>query len=168
MPSDTIYGLSCRALDQDAVKKLHQIKNRDQRPFIVLISSVTQMHDLGLIATDFGPALRYWPGKLSAIGKADRAPEYLHMGTKTLAVRQPDYPELTKLINTTGPLISTSANLSGQEPAHTLAEAREIFGDELDFYVDAGPIKSAASTIARVRFAKLEVIRQGEVKLDEV
>jgi len=168
MPTDTIYGLSCRALDQSAVKRLHQVKNRDSRPFIILISSINQLHELGLIAGDFGPALGYWPGKLSVIGKADRAPEYLHMGTKTLAVRQPDYPELLGLINKTGPLVSTSANLSGQEPAHSLADAQKIFGDKLDFYVDVGPIDAQPSTIVKTSFAKLKVIRQGEVKINEI
>jgi L-threonylcarbamoyladenylate synthase len=167
LPTDTIYGLSCAASSRMAVERIHRIKRRDKsKPFVILISGTEQLEELGIAAAEAAPALRYWPGKLTIICKAPKAPEWLHMGTGTLAVRQPDYPELIELIRQTGSLVSTSANLAGGEPAVTAAVAEEYFGDRLDFYVDAGPLKGQPSTIARKNFKNgLEVIRQGSVHI---
>ncbi|MDB5161057.1 MAG: hypothetical protein JWO96_437 [Candidatus Saccharibacteria bacterium] len=167
MPSDTVYGLSALAANKLAVKKIHTIKSRSyHRPFIVLISDISQLEELGISINDAEPAFKYWPGPLSIICPA-AAPEYLELGTGSLAVRLPDNEELIRLVDRTGPLISTSANLEGQETVHTVEEAREIFGDKLDFYVDAGEIDSKVSTIIKVQGDTLEVIRQGAVKIDK-
>jgi L-threonylcarbamoyladenylate synthase len=169
MPSDTIYGLSCRALDKKTVERLRKIKGRDKnKPFIVLISSADQLDELGIITTDAAPALRYWPGRLTIICQAEGAPLWLHRGTKTLAVRQPDDETLRQLIDKTGPLISTSANIADQRPAKSFAGAQKLFGDKLDFYVDRGTISKKASTIIRATFSKVEVVRQGSVKIKGV
>jgi len=111
------------------------------------------------------PALRYWPGRLTIICQAEGAPLWLHRGTKTLAVRQPDDETLRQLIDKTGPLISTSANIADQRPAKSFAGAQKLFGDKLDFYVDRGTISKKASTIIRATFSKVEVVRQGSVKV---
>ncbi|HVS79221.1 MAG TPA: L-threonylcarbamoyladenylate synthase [Candidatus Saccharimonadales bacterium] len=168
LPSDTIYGLSCRAPDQKAVERVHQIKRRDKtKPFVILISRVEQLNELGIITTEAAPALRYWPGKLTMICEAQDAPAWLHMGTRSLAVRQPDYPELRELIDKVGPIVSTSANLSGGQPAASVSDAQKYFGDKLDFYVDAGQLSGQPSTIIRKNNYELEVVRQGAVKVKE-
>ena len=168
MPSDTIYGLSCRALNKNAVERLYKIKKRGKnKPFIVLISGTSQLPDLDVITTDVAPALRYWPGRLTIICDANNAPVWLHRGTKTLAVRQPDDEALRNLIDKTGPLISTSANLASNKSALTVNKAQKYFGEKLDFYVDKGAINRKPSTIIRATFSKVEVVRQGAVKIKE-
>jgi L-threonylcarbamoyladenylate synthase len=168
MPSDTIYGLSCRALDKKAVERLHRIKGRDKKkPFIVLISDTTQLKELGVISTEIAAALRYWPGPLTIISEAEEAPSWLHRGTRSLAVRQPDNQEVLELMKRAGPLISTSANEAGQKPIDSTTKAQKIFGKKLDFYVDAGVIKNKPSTIIRKNNYKFEVIRRGAIKFKE-
>jgi len=107
----------------------------------------------------------YWPGPFSVIFKSD-APEYLTRGTQSLAVRLPDYPDLLSLINKTGPLISTSANLKGAPPAASVKEALAVFNGSLDFYVDAGQLDNQPSTLARFTDGRLDVVRQGAVKIN--
>lgn len=168
MPSDTIYGLSCRALDEAAVERLRKIKGRDKaKPFIVLISTIDQLAGIGVISTDVVSALRYWPGPVTLICDAVVAPLWLHRGTKTLAIRQPDDKLLRDLIAKVGPIISTSANLANKKPAHSATSARKYFGGQLDFYVDKGAINKKPSTIIRSIFRKVEVVRQGAVKIKE-
>jgi L-threonylcarbamoyladenylate synthase len=169
LPSDTIYGLSGLALDKGAVERIHKLKRRDKaKPFVVLISRIEQLDGLGIITTDAAPALRYWPGKLTIICEALKAPSWLHMGSRTLAVRQPAYPQLRKLIDETGPVISTSANLAGGKPAMTAQTAEKYFGNKLDFYIDVGRLSGKPSTIIKKNNYKVEVIRQGAVKFKEV
>src|SRR5579862_9001192 len=168
LPTDTIYGLSCTALNEKAVGQVQKIKARDKtKPFVILISKIDQLEDLGIISTDAAPALRYWPGSLTIVCAARAAPRWLQMGTQTLAVRQPDYPQLRELIDKVGPIVSTSANLAGGKPAVSAGEAEKYFGDKLDFYVDVGRLAGRPSTIIRKNGYKLEVLRQGAVKLKE-
>jgi len=167
MPSDTIYGLSCVAKLAEAVERIHKLKDRDSdKPFIVLFSNPSQLNELGIESKDITKALKYWPGKLSFITEAHRAPEWLKRHTDSLAIRQPADINLLELIDKTGPIISTSANISGQEPANSRLQAENVFGDKLDFYVDVGQLNSLPSTIVRNDGAGgLTILRQGEVKL---
>lgn len=166
LPSDTIYGLSCIALNRASVEKIHKVKRRDKtKPFVILISRIEQLNDLGIITTDAAPALRYWPGKLTLICEASKAPDWLQMRTGTLAVRQPNYPKLRELIDKAGPIISTSANTAGGQPAASVEQARGYFRDKLDFYVDAGILIGEPSTIVKSSFKGLEVIRPGAIKI---
>lgn len=111
MPTDTIYGLHAVAANAEAVARIAELKGRDeqQKPFIVLASSVAQLPELGITAApDLIEALAsLWPAPLTAV---------LPRGGSTLAVRIPDVEWLRALVSRTGPLVSTSANRSG-EPA---------------------------------------------------
>jgi L-threonylcarbamoyladenylate synthase len=166
MPSDTVYGLSCRALNRPAVERIYEIKGRDWgKPFIILISSLEMLDLLSIDREEVKPAEKYWPGPLTIICSAPAAPAWLHRGTQTLAVRIPNQPELLKLIDQTGPLVSTSANQQGHTTAASAAEAKEIFGETLDFYVDQGRLSNKSSTIVKLEQGKLKVLRQGATKL---
>ena len=163
LPSDTIYGLSCVALNERAVERIYQLKGRDyDKPFIILLTSVEQAAQLGVNPKDLGPVKDLWPAPLTAITRAgQKTPELLHRGTYTLALRVPDNAELRKLISRTGPLVSTSANPQGQEPAKTLEQAKKYFGDKLDFYIDAGDLKIQPSTMVQIQNGGLKIVRQG-------
>lgn len=168
MPSDTIYGLSCRALDRQAVEKLHQIKGRPyDKPFIILVSDIKMLDLLSISSDQAKIAGKYWPGQLTMICPAEHPAKWLDLGLGTLAVRVPDNEALLKLISNTGPLISTSANPNREKPAETINEARKYFRDQLDFYVDTGRLSAIASTIVRLNNDKLEVVRPGAVTIKE-
>jgi len=111
MPTDTIYGLHAVVSNPAAVARIGELKGRDeqQKPFIVLASSAAQLPDLGIeVRPEVLAALTsLWPAPLTAI---------LPRAGATLAVRVPDVEWLRALIDRTGPLVSTSANRSG-EPA---------------------------------------------------
>ncbi len=168
MPSDTIYGLSCLALNNKAVERIHKLKDRgSDKPFIVLISEPEQLVSLGVDIDQTKVMGRYWPGKISLECRAPKAPSWLHRGMHHFAVRVPDYPELLKLIKETGPIISTSANLQGLKPIESVSEAKKLFGNQLDFYVDTGDLRDQEpSTIVVLEDGQLKVDRPGAVKID--
>lgn len=168
MPSDTIYGLSCRALDKEAVGRLREIKGRDKdKPFIILISNETDLNQLSIEPEQKPILKKHWPGPLSIIFDAPNSSNWLHLGTNTLAIRMPDNQALLRLIRKCGPLISTSANPDGKTPAGSITEARKYFSDRLDFYVDGGIVSGPSSTIAKLSDGKLETIREGAIKLSK-
>ena len=166
MPADTVYGLSCSALDESAVNRIYRIKYRlEGKPFIILVSDIDQLKLLKIDPREVEPIKQYWPGGLTYICSAPKTPEWLQRGTKTLAVRLPNHKELKQLIKLVGPIVSTSANLYARKPATSMAEAVKYFGDKLDFYVDVGKIDGLPSTIVRLKSGKLEVLRKGAVKI---
>lgn len=166
LPTDTIYGLSCIALSQPSVQRIHLLKHRDKaKPFVILISKINQLTSLGINNAQTAPALAYWPGPLTLICEAPQAPNWLSLGTATLAIRQPNSRQLRRLMDETGPLISTSVNFQGSKPSANIGEAMSYFGDKLDFYVDAGEMQSMPSTIVKSVSGKLKLIRQGVIRI---
>ncbi len=169
VPTDTVYGLACRAADQAAVTRLYALKNRENKPGTIIAGRLQQLIDLGLRARYLKAVEQYWPNPLSVIIPcADAGLAYLHQGKNSLAVRVTADKSLQELIGRTAALLTSSANQPGEPPANSLAEARAYFGDSVDFYVDGGVIKDhAPSTVIRIIDDAIEVVREGAVKIDE-
>lgn len=162
MPSDTVYGLSATALNNDAVQRIYNLKGRDNnKPCIILLANVAQAKVIGINPVDLSLVANLWPAALSFITPAGNSPEHLNRGFSTLAVRVPGNDQLRQVILQTGPLVSTSANLQNNPIAHETQKAIEYFDDKLDFYVDAGTLDGQPSTIVQAENGSLMVIRQG-------
>ena len=169
IPTDTIYGLTCSALNKKNVERVYKTRKRNlKKPVIILISSIK---DLKLFSVDINKEEKkiidsLWPNKISIILNCpNKKFEYLHRGMKTLAFRMPKDKALISLLKLTGPLIVPSANIEGDEPAKNIREAQEYFGDKVDFYIDNGNLKSEPSTIISIIDGEVSLIRKGSVKI---
>ncbi len=169
LPTDTVYGLVCRAADQAAVSKLYDLKHREGKPGTVIAANIEQLIQLGLKPRYLKAVEQFWPGAVSVIIPcSDPALAYLHQGKYSLAVRIPDRPELLQLLRQTGPLLTSSANHPGQPVAETLSAARDYFADTVDFYVDGGDLSGhQPSTLIRIVDDAIEILREGAVKIQE-
>jgi L-threonylcarbamoyladenylate synthase len=171
LPTDTMYGIVCAAPIREAVEKLYRARQRAPvKPCIILIADISDLREFGIVpsAVDIEVLKRHWPGKVSVVFDCpdeNEKWEYLHRGMKTLAFRVPDDEELRNLLCTAGPLLAPSANKEGCLPAHTLAEAKDYFGDQVSVYVDGGYREGLSSTVARLRSGVWEVLREGAVAL---
>jgi tRNA threonylcarbamoyl adenosine modification protein (Sua5/YciO/YrdC/YwlC family) len=156
LPTDTIYGLHALANDASSAK-IAAIKARDaEKRFVMIAASVAQLETIG---ADVPSMLNnIWPAPLTAI---------LRRGTGTIAARVPDLKWLRDLLERTGPLISTSANRSG-EPPITIADA---LPDELlraiDGVVDAGPRNGKPSAIVDFTETEPRFIREGDPRFTQ-
>lgn len=169
LPTDTVYGLVARAHDQSAVQRLYDLKSREGKPGTLIAADTSQLAELGLKTRYLKAVEQFWPGAVSVILPcSDPALQYLHQGKYSLAVRIPDQPELLRLLERTGPLLTSSANHPAEPTANTVDEARAYFGDKVDFYVDGGDLSGRApSTVIRIVDDAIEVLREGAVKLQE-
>lgn len=159
LPTDTVYGLVCSAIDKDAVKLLYEVKGRVGKPGTIIAGNIQQLLAMGFDTDEVATASKYWPGPVSVILSAPPNLSYLHMGLESLAVRLPEPEWLQELLTSTGPLATTSANLPGQPIASTVSEAKELFGNKVALYIDGGDLSNAeASRI--VRISKDGVIEQ--------
>ena len=121
LPTGTIYGLSAKYDDRDSIDKIHNIKRRKKnQPFIILIS---RLDDLKKLASGINPMARkiikkFWdikdPKPLTMIFKKNRALEsFITGGSPNIAIRLADTGFLREIIKICGPIISTSATVSG-------------------------------------------------------
>ena len=149
MPTDTIPGLVCLAKNQVGVEKIFKLKRRDAtKPPTIIISNTSQLNDLLISLT---PAIQsavdsYWPGPVNDSLEM----QYLHRGAMSLAVRLTNNKDLAAIIDQTGPVATSSANLEGQSPATTPKEARNYFGQQIRTYIEHPPLQASPSKIIRI------------------
>lgn len=168
LPTDTVYGLVCRAADETAVARLYDLKRREHKPGTVIAAKLQQLIDLGLRARYLKAVEAYWPNPISVVIPCGKELAYLHQGVQSLAVRIPADESLRRLLDRTGPLLTSSANQPGQPVATTLDEAQDYFGDNVDFYVDGGTITGRQpSTVIRIVDDAIEILRPGAINIDE-
>lgn len=164
LPTDTIYGLHGLATSPAAISRIAAIKGRDDdKPFVVLASSISQVEALGArIADDVRRVLdQLWPGPLTAILSLEN-PIAASRGNSSIAIRVPDRDWLRALIEKTGALASTSANRSGDEPITSPNELSNHLRSSIDFIVDDGILEGKASTIVDFTSGAPRVVREGE------
>ncbi len=140
IPTDTIYGLVGAATNPDAIHRMYHIKERTRQPGTTIAANPAQLIKLGFPESTVTNVAHYWPAALSVEMSAANIPEYLSTGQPVMAARVPDFATLSALLAKTGPLMTTSANKPGAVAATTIQTAIDYFGDEVDFYVDAGDL----------------------------
>ncbi len=169
MPTDTVYGLGADAFDSAAVGSLLKAKGRGRdMPVGVLVGSWNTIEGLVYSLPDSARELirAFWPGALSLV--VQQAPSLqwdLGDARGTVMVRMPLHPVAIELLRQTGPMAVSSANVSGQPSANTVADAQHQLGDLVDVYLDGGPApQQAASTILDLTGAAPRIVREGPVR----
>lgn len=166
IPTDTVYGLSAMAGNEQAVEKLYRLKNRESKPGTVIAASINQLVDLGIKKRYLNAVADFWPGAISI--EVPHSLNYLNQKTGRQAFRVVADKKLVKLLEKTGPLLTSSCNLPGRSPANNITEAIDYFGGQVAVYVDGGDLSDReSSTLIRIVDDAIEVIRMGAVKIDE-
>lgn len=166
IPTDTVYGLVASAKFPKAVARLYEQKDRYGKPGTILAANIDQLVELGIKRRYLMAVKQFWPGAVSVIVPCPEL-QYLHLGHNSLAVRIPADSLLVGLLEKTGPLQTSSANLTQQPTVDNLREAQMVFGSKINFYVDGGDLSNRQpSTIIRVDDDVVTVVRQGVVKID--
>jgi L-threonylcarbamoyladenylate synthase len=166
-PSDTVYGLLCRADDRDAVAGIRSLKGyADERPFILLVSGMETVRALAGELTP--PALeaagRFWPGPVTLVLPAGPAcPSWVTSSDGHIALRQPDHRLSTEILERVGvPLVSTSANTAGGQEALSPDVIPSLILDSAGLVLDGGKLPaSMPSAVLRPSRDGIEVIRPG-------
>jgi L-threonylcarbamoyladenylate synthase len=173
LPTDTVYGIGADAFDHDAVQALLDAKGRGREmPPPVLISAVTTLAALATNVQSYVEALTeaFWPGPLTLICEQQPSLTWDLGETRgTVAVRMPDHEIALALLERTGPLAVSSANLSGLPAATEAAAAEGMLGESVEVLLDGGPSpKGEASTILDVRASQPRLLRLGALSAPEL
>jgi L-threonylcarbamoyladenylate synthase len=152
LPTDTVYGVAADAFDARAVMRLLEAKGRGrQSPPPVLVAGLTTLR--ALVAEVPEPVERlveeFWPGGLTIVLPSQPSLTWdLGETQGTVAVRMPAHRIALELLEETGPLAVSSANLTGKAAAVMADDAQAMLGDSVAVYLDAGASDTGiASTI---------------------
>jgi tRNA threonylcarbamoyl adenosine modification protein (Sua5/YciO/YrdC/YwlC family) len=173
LPTDTVYGIGCDAFSPSAVTALLAAKGRGRAmPPPVL---VPHARTLDGIATDVPDDVRalaeaFWPGGLTLVVPMQPTLSWdLGDTGGTVAVRMPLHPVALELLDRTGPMAVSSANLTGSPAARTAAEAKEQLAESVAVYLEAGDVGTGVpSTIVDGTGLVPRVLRDGAVTLAEL
>ena len=173
LPTDTVYGIAADAFSPDAVQALLAAKGRGREmPPPVLVSAATTLDALAVGVPSYARALveEFWPGALTIVCRQQSSLQWDLGETRgTVAVRMPDDEIALAVLERTGPLAVSSANLSGRPAARTADEAESMLGESVEVIVDAGTSAGAdASTIVDCTGAEGRILRRGAISLDEL
>ncbi len=180
-PTETTYGLGCDPRDTKAVRRVFRMKGRpDGKPVLLIAASMAQVNTV-VDLSRLTPAARktfaaltkkYWPGPVTLVLPAKRGIglSRLIVPKQEVAIRVTSSPFAARVARSYGfPVVSTSANRSGQPPALCGKAVARAFanGPKPDHILDAGYRGSRKpSTIARIRpDGSIEVLRQGVIRL---
>ncbi len=167
-PTDTVYGLGCDPFSEVAVRRLLEVKERDQKPIPVLCAShkaAARLVRLSPRALELARA--HWPGALTIVAplKVD-VPSQLDRGSGWLGVRVPaDETALALAAKCGGVITGTSANVSGSPSSRSSGQVAASLGDRIDAILDGGVRRGAESTVVKVEGGAVEVLRRGAVSL---
>ena len=172
--TDTVWGLGCLPDNEQAVKKIYNIKHRDgKKPLILMSDEFYNLLDYVKqpIEKEAQRLIKkHFPGALTLVlEKSDKTPDYITSGMPTVGVRIPDNETFAEICrNIDGRVLATtSANLSGEPAALTFEEAVKYIGDKVDLIIQSGghEAQGRASTVAGFKDGKVIIFRQGEIEL---
>jgi L-threonylcarbamoyladenylate synthase len=171
--TDTFYGLGADPFNRDALRRINDLKGRDGKPILVVISDEREAERFITNRTELFNAVskRHWPGALTIVLSArPEVPEELTAGTGTIGLRLPDGDAVRSFIRACGgALTATSANLAGELPARTAEEVARSFADCLGLIVDGGEYQGdKPSTVLDISGEHVRLIREGAVTRQEL
>jgi len=138
-PTEAVYGIGCDPYNKNSVKKITQIKKRESRKSYILVASeLSQLSNLININSLSEEVLNSWPGHNTWLIKPKKnIPSWLMDNENGLiAIRVSSHPEIVELCQFfKNPIISTSANISGNKILKNHHDVEKIFGSYLDYLV---------------------------------
>ena len=175
-PTETVYGIGCNALNEKAVKKIYDIKNRPyDNPINILVNDVEMIE---FIAKDISPIEyllidKFLPGPLTLIlKKKDIVPDIVTAGSDMVGVRIPDNTIARKLLDYSNtPLATPSANASGKLSGTTYMDVFNEFNENVnvDYIIDGGDCDiGIESTIVQVIDGIPHILRPGAITPSQI
>ena len=173
-PTETVYGLAADATNDDAIRHVFRAKGRaPKQPLPVQVVGVDSLAQAASFVSENAKYLadRYWPGPLTLVlPKSPGISNLVTGGKQTVGVRVPDHPVALALLKEVGgPIVATSANISGDKASMTAADAVSELGNDVSVVIDAGESRiGISSTVIDVSTVPPRLLRRGTISLEEI
>ena len=164
-PTDTYYGIGCDILNQKAIQRIYQIKQRDKKkPFSFICSDLKNISDYAKVTNyAYKTMKRLLPGPYTFIMEGSKlVPKIMLTKRKTAGIRVPDNAICMAIVEALGnPIISTSAT----QPDGTVFDdptfIYDYFQNKVDAVIDGGPVSGQPSSVVSLTDDEPEVLREG-------
>jgi tRNA threonylcarbamoyl adenosine modification protein (Sua5/YciO/YrdC/YwlC family) len=164
-PTDTTYGIGCSIFSKKGVERIYEIKQREKKkPFSFICPTLSEVAHYAKVSNyAFKLMKRLLPGPYTFVMDATQiVPDLLVTKQKTVGIRIPDNRICLAVVTALGhPIVTTSANLSGEEP---IGDPREVFrsmGRQLDLVIDGGILSADVSSVVSLLHDTPVVLRKG-------
>ena len=172
--TETVYGLGANALNETAVARIFEAKNRPH--FDPLIVHVADESWLPRLVREISPTARqlagaFWPGPLTMVlPKTDLVPDLVTSGLPSVAVRMPSHPQARELLRLVDlPIAAPSANPFGQLSPTSAEHVAETLGSKIDLILDGGPATvGVESTVVLVLESGVQILRHGGLTQEQI
>ena len=166
-------GLGVLYNDRIAYDKLNKIKRRpEDKPYTLMVKDVNDISEYALIDDRTQRVIdAFMPGSIPILVpvKGDAVPEYVTHGTSIIGIRVPENKEALEVLKEAKlPLLVPSANRSGEKPALSDKEVKEIFSDEVDYVVSGQAKLAKPSTIVSLVNGQVKVVREGPISEEKI
>jgi len=173
-PTRTLYGIGVDALNPKAVDRVFSVKKRSAaKPVSVLVGSMSAVRSLVAEVPSSADALmeKFWPGRMTIVFKAGaQVPSNLTAGTGKIGIRVPEHPVAVKLLQSLdAPVTGTSANFSGSQGCHRIADLPSDMIGQINLILDSGSLRGGiGSTVVDVTTFPPTILREGVVSREAV
>ena len=172
LPTETVYGLFAQALNEEAVERVYELKQRPRDKALNLnVASLEEIYAFSKNQPSYLEQLykAFLPGPLTIILQAnDRVPAWINSGMETVGFRIPNHPVTLDLIRKYGPLIGPSANLSGKASGTSFQQIMMDFQEHVSGVKDDVALTGQDSTILDLSGEKALVLRQGAITREDI
>ena len=174
IPTETVYGLAGNAFNEEAIKKIFELKKRPfYNPLIVHIRSAEFLTQVARDTPDIAiqMAKAFWPGPLTMVlKKQSHIPDLVTGGKDTVGIRVPNHPLTLRLLAQLDfPLAAPSANPFGSISPTTAEHVDQYFKDSLKVILDGGECeKGLESTIIGFENDQPILFRHGAISVEDI
>lgn len=164
-PTDTTYGIGCSIFSKRGVERIYQLKQREKKkPFSFICTDISEVARYAKVSNyAFKILKRYLPGPYTFVLDASSVvPDLLMTKQKTVGIRIPANRICLAIVRELGhPIVTTSANLSGEEPIGDPFLVERTMGKQLELVVDGGVLSADVSSVVSLIGDLPEVLRKG-------
>jgi tRNA threonylcarbamoyl adenosine modification protein (Sua5/YciO/YrdC/YwlC family) len=164
-PTDTTYGIGCSIFNKRGIERIYLLKQRAmKKPFSFICSELSEVACYSKVSNySFKILKRYLPGPYTFVLNASGVvPDLLVTRQKTVGIRIPNNKICMAIVKQLGhPIITTSANISGEEPIGDPVQVEQELGKKLDLVINGGILSADVSSVISLINDIPEVLRKG-------
>jgi tRNA threonylcarbamoyl adenosine modification protein (Sua5/YciO/YrdC/YwlC family) len=164
-PTDTTYGIGCSIFNKRGIERIYLLKQREmKKPFSFICSDISDVARYSKVSNySFKILKRYLPGPYTfVLNASSEVPNLLVTKQKTVGIRIPNNKICLAIIKQLGhPIITTSANISGEEPIGDPLQVEQELGKKLDLVINGGILSANVSSVISLINDIPEVLRKG-------
>jgi len=169
LPTETVYGLAANALDENAVRRIFEVKGRpSHNPIIVHVSDLEMAHACASVWPELADRLAaaFWPGPLTMVlPRSSKILDIITAGGTTVGLRWPSHPFMQSVIRACGfPLAAPSANRSNEISPTNAGHVARSLGDRIGLIIDGGQSQvGIESTVLDITVKPPRLLRPGMI-----